>query len=216
MAASHKSLAHFQLTGLLRLLAGLRRTATLVAENGPWVLRVWFDQGRVVGAVRSPEVGVDALETAEYLFSSGRFVVSDGEPPPAVRLDLSPDELASRLDGYARERAELTRSVPSLCDVPRRVAEMATDLDRTSRSCLEMVDGRRTVADVIGAEQPLRRLRALASLVQLGLVEFGPDRAARLPRATSAAHPSQPTVMAEPADAVLPAHARARDRSSMA
>ena len=69
----HGSLARLQLTGLLRLIAGLGRTTMVVAENDRWILRIWFEQGRVVAAVRASDVGLDALETAEYLFSAGRF-----------------------------------------------------------------------------------------------------------------------------------------------
>jgi hypothetical protein len=214
MAGSHGSLAHLRLTALLRLVAGLGQTATVVAENGPWTLRIWFEQGRLVRAVRSPDVDLDALETAEYLFPNGHFVVSDGEPTPEATIDLSADELNRCLDEYATQRAELTRSIPSLCSVPRLAGVTAGELDSMSLSCLRMIDGRRTVGAVIGTERPVPRLRALATMVQLGLVEFGDRRPASPPPTSPPTHVSAPAVAVEPADAAAElARTRAGDRS---
>ena len=215
MRDSRGSLAHVRLAAVLRLVAGLGRTASVVAEHGPWTLRVWFEQGRLVAAVRSPELGLDALESAEYLFPDGQFVVSDDRLSVDRSLTLTADELSRYLDDTAKQRAELARTVPSLWAVPRIAASGHAgtapfpEFDG-SESWLALIDGRRTVAEIIGTEHPLRHLRELVGLVQQGRVELNRDTTPISPWASSFARdPEDTTAVGRPAPTVIPAQVRA-------
>ncbi|MCC6174170.1 MAG: DUF4388 domain-containing protein [Chloroflexi bacterium] len=216
-------MAHLRLSALLRLMAGLGRTAAVTAEHGPWVLRVWFDQGRVIAAARSPESGLAALESAAYLFPSGQFAVSDDQlaVDRAVErtVNLTAVELARYLDEIAEQRAEVDALVPSLWAVPH-VAEPASAstlpsvaLDDDEAACLTIIDGRRAVAEILGTDHPVSRLRTLARLVKRGAVELSRDSAADSSWTASAApDPDTDQSMAvEPsASTALPARMRAQ------
>jgi hypothetical protein len=198
MTNSRRSLSTLRLPAILRLVAGLGRTAHVSAVNGPWTFEAWFERGHVVAVTRPPDRGLDALETAEYLFQGGDFEMTPGDRGPDQKLDLTPDQLAQYLDRFAAERAELSRVMPSLWAVPARrwpsqdAARQVSSAEADSLDWSLSINGVRSVAELIGTQQPLTRLRTLARMVTDGAIEISTPQAPgtwqslRSPQATTA------------------------------
>jgi hypothetical protein len=174
------SLAHISLPALLRLQASMQRTVHVMAAHGPWVFNAWFDGGRLVAVQCGSAVGDEALVCAPLLFGSGSYRLLEDEPPCEAIYD-DPSNFGAVLEDATAEAAYLKRLVPSADCIPWVVDDLdhasldALSVTRAVLDVLGRIDGRRTVAELIGTERPFAGWAALAELASAGLVACQPE-----------------------------------------
>ena len=87
------------------------------------------------------------------------------------------DRLVCALGDLASERARLTALVPSLRTVPRISLEASSadgpvTINRGALALLRLMDGKRTVADLVRLRGAMATFRDLAHLVELDLARL--------------------------------------------
>ncbi|HET6318022.1 MAG TPA: hypothetical protein VFG86_16330, partial [Chloroflexota bacterium] len=117
------------------------------------------------------------------MLRNGQFAFVDVEAPVDRDITLSGDELRNYLD-QLQSSEDKTAPLPSLDAVPQPVVDPSGSatadqlvLDSTSVQVLMLVDGHRTVREVVGDKLLLPRLRSLAQLRERGLIEFDAEAA---------------------------------------
>lgn len=195
----------FGLASVVGFLASLEKTGHLRIAVGARAAEMDVQAGRIVGARCGPDRAHDALEAIALGLRDGEFVFADG-PVEASELDLGADDLRAMLE---RLPARLQGSdggpvslghVPRLLDPPAGQAP-ATDsvvLERGTLATLLLVDGRRSLDDIVGSRSLAQTLRELRTLVGLGLVRLDPP-AAGVARPESAASSQQAPATRAPA-----------------
>jgi hypothetical protein len=163
---------------LLQFLLGLRTGGRLRVTRGRWLGEMAFAPGRLVSASFGAWQGHVALEAIVLAFPTGTFSFSADEPVPnGNNLTLEGGDLLARVEALAARRIWLPDLASLLSAVPRVVSSdewpASTGhvvLDRETLRILLAIDGRRTVAELVGPSGPAQVLRALATLGGLGLV----------------------------------------------
>ena len=162
---------------LLGFLESLHTSGTLVVEDGPWAGNLMLAGGQLVGASFGAEQGLAALDAIFLALPSARFAFSDQVGACEINLVLEPEPLRQHLSALAREAVRLSAAVPSLECVPRVLPADDADGGRSEitvgRSALNLLlalDGQHSVASLARQRGLLPTLRALADLVELGLV----------------------------------------------
>ena len=204
-----------RLTEVLPFLVGLDGTGRLssVQDDLP-PLEVFLDRGRVVDATWGRLRALSALEMGAVFVPHARFLFSAGVQSQTRSFDLGPMDVAARLNQVAREGVALARWIPGPEAVPTRLEapRQKPVRDREALRLLDQIDGQRSVAELVGARQPLVVLRGLASLVEHGLVGFEPS-----PEAAPSSEPTPPNSAASvPAGARAPSPAEGRSPSAAA
>src|SRR5947209_10355379 len=158
----HPSSTGVGLAEVLPSLVGLDRTGRLsAAQDDAPALEVWVARGRVVDAAWGRLRALSALEMSAVFLPHASFVFSDGLQSQTRTFNLAPLDLAARLAEVAREGAALARSIPGPQAVPARVEPPRQRPTREPEAVrlLEMIDGRRSVAELVEGRQPLVVLR---------------------------------------------------------
>jgi hypothetical protein len=176
------------LPAIVRLLGELRETGVLRLTSGSWVGELGFIEGRLSSATFGQAVGPDALDACVLMLGRGDFAfVEDAAVEPNIAL--GEDDLRLRLEAQTADQDESILAVPSLDAVPRVTPEAAPStervvLDRTAVQILLLVDGQRTVRDIISDRPLVPTLRDLGLLAHEGLIVVDP-RAHTPPAGTS-------------------------------
>jgi hypothetical protein len=187
MAELSGSLASFSLSSIIELLVSLKKTARVHVAQEPWTGEVFLRHGQVVAAAFGmprglggrPSDGLRGLAALQaiVLTPSGSFFVAEDDAAPEHNIALSAEELRAHLVALDNERA-MYRSVWLAWDaVPRRIdaaeqpsADETLIIDRGKLNLLVAIDGRQTVAELVGAQSLLRTLRDLRWLMDQRLI----------------------------------------------
>jgi Domain of unknown function (DUF4388) len=164
------------LPALVQLLGDLHESGRLDVWSRGWTAELAFDQGHLVHAGFGDERGLSALDAILLTVPDGEFAFVKGEPPLERTIELSPEDLQR----HVRELAsgpDTHASLPSLDAVPhlingtRSYAADQVVLDRGAVEILTLVDGQRTVREIIGSRPLVPVLHELAVLAEQGLIE---------------------------------------------
>jgi len=163
------------LPAIVRLLGELRETGVLRITSGTWRGELAFASGQLVSAQFGQDRGLDALDACVVMLAQGDFTFVEGEVTPEPHLDVSADVLRQHLDQRSEEHLGPTAGLPSLDAVPHLAGEPAPSadqlvLDRMAVQVLLLVDGQRSVRDIIGERPVMPVLRNLELLAQQGLI----------------------------------------------
>jgi hypothetical protein len=109
----------------------------------------------------------------------GRFTFRAGAPPAAPTIQMAAEELQAHLDHEASQHACMCTAIPLLASVPEIVAPVPPlgpaqeeVCDGSALETLLAIDGQRTVEAIIGNRGLSQRLKALQTLVELGVVRL--------------------------------------------
>lgn len=191
------------LTEVLEVLSHSKKSGVLLVEAGPADGRIWVEAGKVqavesgeqTGPVASPSELLNRAVDAGFTLArqqSGSFRFVSGERPPfGGDCEIALGEV---LDGVQRLLSEwrvIQEVIPSLEVRPRLRDELTVDditLDARLWRLLVMLDGRRTVRDVVHRSERtvLEVCNALKGLVEMGAVEMI-EAPAELPHRQAAA-----------------------------
>src|SRR5579884_582880 len=151
------SLSGIGLPALVQLLGELHQTGRLELSNDRWTAQLGFDHGDLVDARFDHERGLEALAACMLTLADGEFSFIEHDPPIDRSIRLSRDELRAQLGELSSAHGIAGSLIPSLEAVPRMVAADGHDpaehlvLERSALQILLLVDGRRTVREIIGA-----------------------------------------------------------------
>ena len=187
MAELSGTLASIGLTPLLRLLTELHKSGRLIITDGTLSGALFFDYGRVVGAVCELEKGLESLDAIVLALGDADFEFDEHVGERQLNLVMEPNELEQHMLRLAEERAELARLLPSSMLVPRVTDDDADQngelvLSRRALRLLLAIDGRRRVADLAAERGLVPTMRQLAELANLGLIQFDAPEAEPAPQ----------------------------------
>src|SRR6266567_725428 len=167
------------LPAIVRFLIGLKKSGSLRLSQQDWDGDIFFDSGQVTSASLGSRTGlgaldalVEALPGASFAFDSQ--VRLSGEP--TIRLDQ--DTFLSHLDELSARVGKGQRKLPAADALPALVSqEEATGggdeplpLDRGTLQTLLLVDGHRSVREIVAQRRTFDALWQLASLIEVGLI----------------------------------------------
>lgn len=203
------SIETFAIADVLRLLAATSKSGRLHVQGPARAGTVWVDSARVLAAESpsTPHVGgaVDIIfQLLRFERGSFRFELDKYPPNPGDPLDI---ELAlGEAESMLQEWRELEQQIPggdAWVQLRTAIDTPSVTLSAEEWITLVAVSGGRTVADIGDALESgeLQTARAIARLLDLGLVEVGPR-----PAAASATPMLVATVTeSEPVPALAPA-----------
>ncbi len=170
------------LPAIVRLLGELRETGVLRITSGTWRGELAFASGQLVSAQFGQDRGLDALDACVVMLAQGDFTFVEGEVTPEPHLDVSADVLRQHLDQRSEEHLGPTAGLPSLDAVPHLAGEPAPSadqlvLDRMAVQVLLLVDGQRSVRDIIGERPVMPVLRGVCP--KLGFADDPPRHYSR-------------------------------------
>ena len=175
MTQLNGSLDGIGLGQLIGFLGDLKARGRLTVAQDSTTGMLFFDQGRLVGAMLGSDTGQDALDGIALLLSKGRFAFSDQEDNLEVNLSIDPDHLKQHLEQLAPMGERLSASVGSLAAIPVVASPSGPDdqgltLDMGALRLLMSCDGRRSVGELARPHGLVATVRRLAQLVELQLV----------------------------------------------
>lgn len=159
---------------LVNFLSDLKKSGKLIIRDDRWTGAIGLLEGGIVGANFADEQGLAALDTIFFALQHGRFEFTTSAHCE-LNIAVQPQALAEHLDTLDREVHQLGDVVSSFSAVPRHsesIPEGEVTLTRSSLALLLAVDGRRSVAEHAHERGLLATLRAMAELIQLGLVSI--------------------------------------------
>jgi len=168
------------LSRLIKFLSELKSTGQLAVEEAPFTGKLYFENGRVLGAQFGTEEGPAALEAIALTLGPGRFAFSSAtDESPPHNLDLEGDGVILELDRLSTQAQHYRRLMPSLSStpVPIRSTERATESVTLERGAVQLLlecNGRTTVAELVRGGGMLNTLKQLSQLVEFGLVDCQP------------------------------------------
>ncbi len=178
------------LPAVIGLLSELSETGVLYVTDGVWRGELVFLQGELLSATLGATQGLDALTACVLMLGKGEFTFAESTTAVERNISLTPRQLREYLDALPAASDTHHAQLPSLDAVPRPAvgADNTADqlvLDRTAVQVLVLVDGQRTVRDIIGERPMVPVLRSLAVLEQNGLIELTAPAAVARPAPVS-------------------------------
>lgn len=183
------TLEGFGLVSIFGLLQDTGKTGCLRFSSAEWTAELAFDRGEAVAASFGDASGLAALEALALALPRARYTFVEGRELPGER-NLASTPAALRL--FLEQLAELRRSAglpESLLEAVPEWVEPASEpqsapalaVDWTGVRTLALVDGRRTVEEIVAARGTAAAIADVSALAEQGLLRFGqPPR--RLPR----------------------------------
>ncbi len=185
---------------VILFLMGQRQSGRLYLTDGRWQGEVALAAGHVVGASFGGEQGLPALEALMLALPWCRFTFTEGPAPTDGELAGLSEHLAEYLERLTVARAAAPGAGPVMEAVPRMVTgwlEPAAAagprapapghgpsnvvLDRSTVWTLALVDGRRSVEEIIRQRGSMEAVLELAALADLGVVHFDPPASGARP-----------------------------------
>jgi hypothetical protein len=171
------------LPAIVRFLGGLQKTGRLRLSQDDWTGEICFESGAVTHAVLGSRKGVPALDGMLELFPEAAFAFESGTPGDGSAertVVMQSEELQKHLDATAARVASGGRCLPHPDVVPAQTAndnegEEPLPLDRGTLQTLLAVDGHRTVREIVAMRRSIESVWHLASLADVGLVQFRTD-----------------------------------------
>ncbi|HET6315286.1 MAG TPA: DUF4388 domain-containing protein [Chloroflexota bacterium] len=165
------------LPAIVRLLGELRETGVLRISSGTWQGELAFARGQLISAHFGDDRGLDALDACVLMLAQGDFAFVEGEPTPEPDLEVTAEELRQHLEARSEEHLGPTAALPSLDAVPSLAGEPAPSadqvvLDRMAVQVLLLVDGQRSVREIVGDRPLMPVLRNLDFLARQGLISI--------------------------------------------
>jgi hypothetical protein len=192
MAELSGSLDSVGLTAIFGLLTQLGKSGRMHVSVEPWSGEVFLKEGRIVGALFGVARGIGgapsnalrglaALDAILLLVPYGRFFFAEGTPSSVRNIALTAADLQAHLAAVTADRSVATTRLQSLTAVlhhvdPREQPHNDEPLviDRQKLSLLLAIDGRRTLAELIGEQDLLRTLTDVNWLLNQGLIRMAP------------------------------------------
>ena len=223
------------LPAIVRFLVGLKKTGCLHLTLQDWHGELYFDASRLTDASFGSRTGLAALDAMVSVLPGAEFAFDSQSPVrEQVTIELSPEALDTHLDVLSARIAENLHTLPAADVVPVLVAQDdASDagepvpLDRGTLQTLTLVDGHRTVRDIVAQRGTFDVLWQVGNLVDVGLVRldalpmpveptpFVPEVARPVPAASAmfaqpeSPEPDAPPVAATESQGADPAEVRA-------
>src|ERR1051326_5833038 len=171
------------LSAIVRFLGGLHKTGGLRLAQGDWYGEVYFDAGQPTHAAFGARTGLTALDALIEVLPRASFAFdSQAAAAGESSIQLDHDSLLAHLDEVAARINSGQRSLPAADAVPSQAtdagAEEPVQLDRATLQTLIAVDGERSVREIVARRGSFDALWQLAKLLEAGLIELGPARAA--------------------------------------
>ena len=175
------SLAKVGLPGLFTDLLATRRTGKLRVSAGGWTAVVDFDRGCPVSAFFGDARGLPAIEALAFALPAARFRFADSRSPGEARnLAGAPGDIQEYLARLQDARDALALPDELLAAVPR-MEEVApgegtageVTVGRAAVRTLGLVDGRRTVEEIVQRRRSAEAVTDLVALAELRLISFG-------------------------------------------
>jgi hypothetical protein len=186
----------------VRFLGGLNKSGHLRLSQHDWVGEIHFDSGRLTHASLGTRSGLTALDAMVELLPRASFSFdSHAAPTGEPTIQLSNDELLVHLDEVVARVSRGERRLPDADAVPTQTTndsgtEEPLQLDRAALQTLLVVDGQRSVREIVARRGSFDALWHLASLRDVGLISFETPRLEREPASVPEAAPAA----AEPVD----------------
>jgi hypothetical protein len=184
------------LTAIVRFLIGLKKSGCLQLRQQDWSGQIFFTEGQVAGAALGTRTGLSALDALVETLPAATFVFdSQVSLPGEPTLRLSPDALQAHLDELTARLEQGVRKLPPADAVPVVVlhdeeAEEPVPLDRAMLQTLLLVDGQRSVRQVVAQRGSFDALWHMATLTEMGLI--------RLDSAPAVVQPTPSPVVIQP------------------
>jgi uncharacterized protein DUF4388 len=184
------------LSAIVRFLSGLQKSGCLRLAQDDWSGEIFFDQGRLSHATLGTRTGLTALDAIIELFPTASFAFdSNAAEPSQSTIDLDHESLLAHLDEIGARVARGERQLPTADVVPAQAAsdgaaEEPVQVDRASLQTLMLVDGQRSVREIV-ARRTFDALWQLVRLREAGLIQLGSTlRTAPSPESVAPALPS--------------------------
>jgi hypothetical protein len=172
-----------QETSLPRLFAFVSHTASsgrLTVSQGRWHAEVDFDRGHAVAASFGDARGLPALEALVLALPTGRFHFYETAIAPEMRNIAATPETThaflERLLGLHRSLGMpecLLEAIPQITEsASASHANGHLVLDRQLFRTLVVIDGKRTVEEIVNVRQTAEAIVEIAALREQGLVQF--------------------------------------------
>ncbi|MBV9543776.1 MAG: DUF4388 domain-containing protein [Chloroflexi bacterium] len=207
------SLTSIGLPALVQLLGELHESGRLDISGGAATGELWFGEGRLVDAAFGGERGLSALDAIALELADGECAFLEGELAKERSIDATPESVRAHLGELShgtpyRASVASIASIPSLDAVPhltngavmRHPDHAAPDGGKVD--ILTLVDGQRSVREIIGSRPLVPALRELAVLAEQGSIELrAADAVARLApgsRVSPARSADAPSIIACP------------------
>jgi hypothetical protein len=195
------------LSAIVRFLGGLNKSGRLRLSQHDWVGEVHFDSGRLTHASLGTRSGLTALDALVEVLPRASFSFdSHAAPTSEPTIQLSNDEVLAHLDEVVARVASGERRLPDADAIPAQTtiengAEEPLQLDRAALQTLLIVDGQRSVREIVARRGSFDALWHLASLRDVGLISFEPQ----VPEHESAAVPeAAPVAPVAPVTPIAP------------
>ncbi|MGI9146401.1 MAG: DUF4388 domain-containing protein [Chloroflexota bacterium] len=195
------------LSAIVRFLAGLKKTGCLRVADDDWHGEIVFEAGEVTGASFGSRDGLAALDALLQALPRADFIFETNprtSAPPSIGLSF--EALQTHLEKLGARIDSGTPSLPSADAVPEVVVQAPSaavedplPLDRGTLQTLLVVDGKRTVRQVVAQRGSFDALWQLGSLATLGLVRLQSGTASESIAEPSAGRSGGPAVELEPA-----------------
>jgi hypothetical protein len=210
------TLEGMDMLAIVRFLAGLQKTGALRVTHQDWRGVVFFEAGRVTSAQLGSHQGMSALDALVLALPGGSFVFDvDASPPAKANVELSHEALLAHLEELAARTGTGGCVLPSLESVPQLIAQTedarhgnTVPLDRATLPTLLLIDGQRTVGEIMGLRGSSEALWQVAHLAEVGLVGLSTPHGASDASAAPAV-PAAPTFPGAPTPHTAPARLQA-------
>lgn len=178
------------LPAIVRFLSGLKKTGCLSIAYDNWRGHVFFDLGRVTGASLGSRQGLTALDALVQALPSASFAFeATSRVGGEATISLSAEALQAHLDELVVQTANGTFRLPSFEAVPALVPQEHLEgegeplpFDRGMLQTLLVVDGKRTVRQIVAQRGSVDALWQLGNLAEVGLVALSSTRAKTAPQ----------------------------------
>jgi hypothetical protein len=176
------NLKQFTIGDVLQFLTHIKKTGVLKVK-GSIPGEVFVKDGLVVHATDGVDKGMEALLNLSFMeLETGRFEIGTAAPEQTISEDLG--KLAENVEKRRIEYEEIRQKLPPMNTVlakSTRDLESAVALRRTDWQILALIDGKRTLGDVI-AESKIGGYEATKTITWLkdqGLI-YDPEEAVRV------------------------------------
>jgi hypothetical protein len=166
------------LSAIVRFLSGLHKSGRLELTQHDWVGEIHFDSGRLTHASLGTRTGLIALDALVEVLPGASFTFdSHAQPTDEPTIQLGNDDLLAHVDEVAARVARGQRRLPEANAVPAQAtiesgAEEPLQLDRAALQTLLLVDGQRSVREIVAQRGSLDALWHLARLGEAGLIQL--------------------------------------------
>jgi hypothetical protein len=171
------------LPAIVRFLVGLKKSGCLRLSLEDWQGQVFFEAGQVASASFGSRTGVVAFDALVEALPGANFDFdSQVRAPEGSTIELTQEALEAHLDELAARIESGLRPLPAPDLVPVLIsADEASDggdpvpLDRGTLQTLTLIDGQRTVRQIVAHRGSFDALWQVGQLVEVGLIRLQPS-----------------------------------------